>query len=154
MIEALKKVRQHLLTGVAYVIPLIACGGILIAAGIAGVPMTDSGPDFSGSPVLKLVLDIGSAAFALLLPVLAGYIAYAMAGRPGLVPGFVGGYLAGEVQAGFLGAILIGLSACWIVNATKRLPVPRLLQPIVPILIVPVVYSLQVGVLMLKFGKS
>lgn len=150
MIDALQKLRQHLLTGVSYAIPFIACGGILIACGIAFVPMTPTGPDFSGSPVMKLVLDIGSASFALLLPVLAGYIAYSMAGKPGLVPGFVGGHLAGEVNAGFLGALLIGLIAGWIVNRLKKLRIPSWLRPIMPILVIPIVSSLLVGVLMLK----
>ncbi len=150
MVESLKKLRQHLLTGVSYAIPFIACGGIMIACGIAFVPMTDSGPDFSNAPTMKLILDIGSASFFLLLPVLAGYIAYAMAGRPGLVPGFVGGYLAGEVGAGFLGALLIGLVAGWIVNGIKKVPVSKYLRPIMPILIVPIVSSTIVGVLMLK----
>jgi len=150
MADALKMLRQHLLTGVSYAIPFIACGGIMIACGIAFVPMTDSGPDFSNAPTMKLILDIGSASFFLLLPVLAGYIAYAMAGRPGLVPGFIGGYLAGEVGAGFLGALLIGLVAGWIVSGIKKVPVPKYIRPIMPILIVPIVSSTIVGVLMLK----
>ncbi|MFQ5410879.1 MAG: PTS fructose transporter subunit IIC [Phycisphaerae bacterium] len=150
MIEALKKLRQHLLTGVSYAIPFIACGGILIACGIAFVPMTDTGPDFSNAPAMKLILDIGSASFSLLLPVLAGYVAYALAGRPGLVPGFVGGYLAGEVKAGFLGALLIGLIAGWIVNGIKKIPVSKHLRPIMPILIIPILSTTLVGVLMLK----
>lgn len=150
MIEELKKVRRYLLTGVSYAIPFIACGGIMIAFGIAFVPMTDAGPDFSGSPTMKLILDVGSASFFLLLPVLAGYIAYAMAGKPGLVPGFVGGYLAGEVQAGFLGALLIGLIAGWIVNGIKKIPVSKYIRPIMPILIIPIISSTIVGVLMLK----
>src|SRR6185295_12753471 len=86
MFGALQKLRQHLLTGVSYAIPFIACGGIMIAFGIAFVPMTPTGPDFSHAPLLKLVLDIGAASFALLLPVLAGYIAYAIGGKPALVP--------------------------------------------------------------------
>ncbi len=150
MAEALKMLRQYLLTGVSYAIPFIACVGIMIACGIAFVPMTDSGPDFSNAPTMKLILDIGSASFFLLLPVLAGYIAYAMAGKPGLVPGFVGGYLAGEVGAGFLGALLIGLVAGWIVSGIKKVPVPKYIRPIMPILIVPIVSSTIVGVLMLK----
>ena len=150
MIDALRKLRQHLLTGVSYAIPFIACGGIMIACGIAFVPMTSTGPDFSNSPIMKLILDVGSASFFLLLPVLAGYIAYAMAGRPGLVPGFVGGYLAGEVGAGFLGALLIGLIAGWIVSVIKKVPVSKYIRPIMPILIIPIVSSLIVGVLMLK----
>jgi fructose-specific phosphotransferase system IIC component len=135
---------------VSYAIPFIACGGILIAFGIAFVPMTSAGPDFSNAPLLKLVLDVGSASFALLLPVLAGYIAYAIAGRPGLVPGFIGGWLSGEIKAGFLGALLIGLVAGWIVAAIKDVPVPKYVKPILPILILPIVSSLAVGVLMLK----
>ncbi len=150
MIEALQKLRQHLLTGVSFAIPFIACGGIMIAFGIAFVPMTPTGPDFSHAPVLKLVLDIGVASFALLLPVLAGYIAYAIGGKPALVPGFIGGYLAGQVQAGFLGALLIGLIAGWIVEAIKKIPVSRYVKPIMPILVIPIVSSLIVGVLMLK----
>ena len=63
MLESLQKLRQHLLTGVSYAIPFIACGGILIACAIAFAPMTASGPDFSNAPRLKLILDIGSAAF-------------------------------------------------------------------------------------------
>ena len=150
MIEALQKLRQHLLTGVSYAIPFIACGGIMIAFGIAFVPMTDHGPDFSNAPALELILKIGAASFALLLPVLAGYISYGIAGKPGLVPGFIGGYLAGDIKAGFLGALLIGLIAGWIVNLLKRLVVPKYIKPIMPILIVPIVSSTIVGVLMLK----
>jgi fructose-specific phosphotransferase system IIC component len=150
MIQALKKLRQHMLTGVSFAIPFIACGGILIACGIAFVPMTATGPDFSNAPVLKLVLDVGAASFAMLLPVLAGYIAYAIAGKPALVPGFVGGYLSGEIKAGFLGAILIGLVAGWIVELMKGVAVPKYMRPIMPILVIPIFSSLAVGVLMLK----
>jgi len=150
MIEALQKLRQYLLTGVSYAIPFIACGGIMIAFGIAFVPMTPTGPDFSHAPVLKLILDIGTASFSLLMPVLAGYISYAIAGRPGLVPGFIGGYLSAEIKAGFLGALLIGLIAGWIVNLIKKIPVSKYVKPIMPILIIPIVSSSIVGVLMLK----
>jgi len=150
MVEQLKKLRQHLLTGVSFAIPFIACGGIMIAFGIAFVPMTDQGPDFSHAPTLKLILDIGAAAFALLLPVLGGYISYSIAGKPGLVPGFIGGYLSGEIKAGFLGAILIGLIAGWIVEGIKRIPVSKYIKPIMPILIIPIVSSSVVGILMLK----
>lgn len=150
MIESLQKLRQNLLTGVSFAIPFIACGGIMIAFAIAFAPMTATGPDFSASPTLKLILDIGSASFSLLLPVLAGYIAYAIAGKPGLVPGFIGGYLSGEVKAGFLGALLIGLIAGWIVNLIKTVPTSRHLKPIMPILIIPIFSSTLVGVIMLK----
>lgn len=150
MFEKLRKLRQHLLTGVSYAIPFIACGGILIAIAIAFAPMTPTGPDFSNSPRLKLISDIGAASFSLMLSVLAGYIAYSIAGRPGLVPGFIGGYLSDQVKAGFLGAILVGLLAGYIVELIKKIPVSKYLRPIMPILIIPIVSSAAIGILMLK----
>ncbi|HEV2989700.1 MAG TPA: PTS fructose transporter subunit IIC [Candidatus Angelobacter sp.] len=150
MIEQLRKLRQHWLTGVSYAIPFIACGGILIAVSIAFAPMTPTGPDFSHSPALKLINDIGSAAFSLMLSVLAGYIAYSIAGRPGLVPGFIGGYLSGEIKAGYLGAILVGLLAGYIAELIKKIPVSKYLRPVMPILIIPIVSSFIVGIVMLK----
>src|SRR5260370_29637240 len=108
MLAPLKKLRQHLLPGVSYPIPFIACGGILIAAAIAFAPMTATGPDFGHAPILKLVFEIGTASFSLMLSVLAGYIAYSIAGRPGLVPGFIGGSLFRAAKTGFLGPILGG----------------------------------------------
>jgi fructose PTS system EIIBC or EIIC component len=149
MLEKLRKLRQHLLTGVSFAIPFIACGGIMIAFAIA-FAMTPSGPDFSHSPRLKLIFDIGSTAFSLMLPVLAGYIAYSIAGKPGLVPGFVGGYLSDQVKAGFLGALLIGLLAGYVVELIKRIPVSKYIRPIMPILVIPIFSSAVVGVVMLK----
>jgi PTS system fructose-specific IIC component len=142
--------KQYLLTGVSYVVPFIACGGILIASAIAFAPMTPAGPDFSQSPRLKLILDIGSAAFALALPVLAGFIAYGIANKPGLVPGMVGGYLAGNVNAGFLGALVAGLLAGHVVELIKKVPVHRLVRPVMPIIVIPILSGLIVGVVMLK----
>ena len=162
MLQSLRNLRQHLLSGVSFAIPFIACGGILIAAAIAFAPMTPAGPDFSRSPTLKLLLDVGVAAFTLMPSVLAGYIANSIAGKPGLVPGFVGAWLAthlGTVQtaggpqeasAGFLGAIFAGLLAGYIVQLIKSWKVPRWIRPIMPILIIPVFSSLAVGVVILK----
>src|SRR5690349_21820246 len=150
MIEFLKKLRQHLLTGVSFAIPFIASGGILIALAIAFAPMSATGPDFSHAPRLKLVLDIGTTSFTLMLPVLAGYIAYSIVGKPGLVPGFVGGYLSDQVKAGFLGAILAGLLAGYVVQLIKKLPVPKFVRPIMPILIIPILSAGFMGIVMLK----
>jgi len=150
MFDFLKKLRQHLLTGVSYAIPFIACGGILIATAIAFAPMTPAGPDFSQAPKLKLVLDVGTTSFALMLPVLAGYIAYSVAGKPGLVPGFVGGYLSGQVNAGFLGAILAGLLAGYVVQWIKKIPVSKHVRPVMPILIIPILSAGFIGIVMLK----
>ena len=168
MVEGLKKLRQHLLTGVSFAIPFIACGGILIALSLAFAPMTATGPNMDGiepawlRDMLKLTLTIGVASFGLMLPVLAGYIAYSIAGKPGLVAGMIGGYLSGhlrvpwadptkvsEVSAGFLGALVAGLIAGYIVQAMKRIPMNKFVKPIMPILIIPVVSSVAIGVLML-----
>jgi PTS system fructose-specific IIC component len=97
-----------------------------------------------------MILDIGDAAFKMALPVLAGFIAYGMAGKPGLVPGLIGGYLAGTTNAGFLGALLIGLVAGHVVNLLKKMPVHKYVRPIMPILIIPIVSGIVVGTIMLK----
>jgi len=146
----LSDVKKHLLSGVSYAIPFVACGGIMIAAAIALVPMTPAGPDFSHSPFLKMVLDIGTAAFSLLVPVLAGYIAFGIADRPGLVPGFVGGTIANQIGAGFLGGLAAGLLAGLVVHWIKKVRVPLYLRPIMPILVIPVVASFAVGAVMYK----
>jgi PTS system fructose-specific IIC component/fructose-specific PTS system IIC-like component len=150
MREHLQHVKQYLLCGVSHVIPFVACGGILLALSIALAPMRPGlGPDFSQAPFLQLLNQIGTAAFTLVVPVLAGYIAFGMADRPGLVPGFVGGFIANQVGAGFLGGIIAGLLAGTAVNLLKKLPVTRVLRPIMPILVIPVLSSLAVGLLML-----
>jgi PTS system fructose-specific IIC component len=142
--------KQYLLSGVSYAIPFVASGGILIAVSIAFAPMTPKGPDFSSAPFLKLINDIGSAAFAFLIPVLSGYIAFGIADRPGLVPGFVGGYIAGQVGAGFLGGLVSGLLAGFLVYWIKKIKPPRYLRPIMPILVIPVLSSLVVGFFMFQ----
>jgi len=146
----LSRARQYLLAGVSYAIPFVAAGGILIAAAIATVPMTATGPDFSNAPFQKTLLDIGSAAFSLLVPVLAGYIAFGMADRPGLAPGFVGGAIAAQVGAGFLGGIVAGLLAGFVVLGVRKLRVPSFLRPVMPILVIPVAGSVVVGFLMFR----
>jgi fructose PTS system EIIBC or EIIC component len=169
--EQLRQLRQHLLTGVSYAIPFIACGGILIALSLAFAPMTASGPDMDAidpawlQKTLKLTLNIGVTSFTLMLAVLAGYISYSVAGKPGLVAGMIGGWLAGhlgtvemvingktvtkDVSAGFLGALAAGLIAGYLVQAIKQIPTHKLVKPIMPILIIPVVSSVIVGALML-----
>ncbi len=151
MNKHLLKVKQYLLSGVSYAIPFVACGGILIAVAIALVPMGGNGPDFSRAPFLKMLLDIGSSAFSLLVPVLAGYIAFGMADRPGLVPGFVGGAIANQIGAGFLGGLVAGLLAGAVVMLIKKVKVPIYFRPVMPILVIPVVSALVVGFVMYRF---
>jgi PTS system fructose-specific IIC component len=151
MKQSFFKVKQYLLSGVSYAIPFVACGGILIAVAIAFAPMGPEGPDFSHSPFLKMILDIGSSAFSLLVPVLAGYIAFGMADRPALVPGFVGGAIANQIGAGFLGGLAAGLLAGAVVMLIKKMKVPIYFRPVMPILIIPVIASLAVGFVMFQF---
>jgi PTS system fructose-specific IIC component len=164
--EALQKHKQYLLTGVSHVIPFIACGGILIAAALAyafqfNLVNEHGGPDVSKAPwVVQNMFMIGVKAFELFPAVLAGFIAFGMAGRPGLVPGFVGGFIAGMPQvvgdksasAGFLGALLIGLVAGHVVNFFKKITVPKILRPVMPIIIIPIGSAVPVGLLMLTLN--
>jgi PTS system fructose-specific IIC component len=164
--EALQKHKQYLLTGVSHVIPFIACGGILIAAALTyafqfNLVNEHGGPDVSQAPwVVQNIFTIGVKAFELFPAVLAGFIAFGMAGRPGLVPGFVGGFIAGMPQvvgdksasAGFLGALLIGLVAGHVVNFFKKITVPKILRPVMPIIIIPIGSAVPVGLLMLTLN--
>lgn len=158
MTEWLKKLRMHLLTGVSYAIPFVACGGILIAFALAFSPAGEGkGPDPTGYPVLEFMLKIGVAAFGLMLPIIAMYIAYSIAGKPGLVAGGVGGYLCNNINldstgdpisVGFLGALLAGLLAGYTVYWLKKIPTHKFIRPIMPIIVIPIVSSLTVGAVM------
>jgi PTS system fructose-specific IIC component len=167
MTNWLIKLRQHLLTGVSYAIPFVACGGILIAMALAFAPVSieGHGPDPSHSPYLRFLLSVGVTSFNLLLPILSMYIAYSIAGKPGLVAGAVGGYLCndlngpvagaqlvdasrGAIPVGFLGALISGLLAGYVVNLIKAVPTHKLVKPIMPILIIPIVSSLIVAAAM------
>lgn len=165
MTSTLQNLRQHLLTGVSYTIPFVACGGILIAAALGFAPKgANQAPDPSSVPALQFMLAVGVAAFKLMLPILAAYISFSIAGKPGLVAGAVGGYLmdnltaggfntqylddpAKGLSAGFLGALVIGLVAGYVVAFLKKLPVGKYVKPIMPILIIPVFSTLIVGML-------
>ncbi len=146
----LQRLKQALLCGVSHVIPFVACGGILIALAVGFAPMRPGlGPDFSQAPTLRLLHTIGEATFALVGPVLSGYIAFGLADRPGLVPGFVGGAIAHALGAGFLGSIVSGFLAGLLVQQLKRLPLHRLARPVMPILVLPVLSSIVVGGLLI-----
>ncbi|MFT3685698.1 MAG: PTS fructose transporter subunit IIC [Phycisphaerales bacterium] len=162
-----QKLRQHLLTGVSFAIPFVACGGILIAAALAFAPIGKNGPDPSGMPIAMFMLKIGALSFKLMLAILGAYIAYSIAGKPGLVAGAIGGFLCNDlnvlmffpdatkqpVSAGFLGAIVAGLIAGYVVQALKQIPTHKFIKPIMPILIMPIISSLVVGaVMMLVIG--
>ncbi|OCC11005.1 fructose-specific PTS transporter subunit EIIC [Streptomyces sp. PTY087I2] len=150
------RLRTYLMSGVSYMVPFVAAGGLLIALSFAigGYEIASAksvadhfvwGETDSWAALLN---QIGSAAFAFLVPVLAGYIAYGMADRPALVPGFVGGSIALTVNAGFLGGLVAGLLAGAVVMAIQRVPVHATLRGIMPVLVIPLIASAVVGFLM------
>ncbi|WIX99554.1 fructose-specific PTS transporter subunit EIIC [Amycolatopsis mongoliensis] len=150
------RIRQWLMTGVSYLIPFVAAGGLLIALSFAlgGYKIVDAPKvteHFDAGSVAgwaALMFQIGSAAFDFLVPVLAGFIAFAMADRPAIAPGFVGGAIAVTVGAGFLGGLVAGLLAGGVVLALKRIQVPKAMRGIMPVVVYPLLGSIVVGVLM------
>ncbi|MEV8479771.1 fructose-specific PTS transporter subunit EIIC [Streptomyces sp. NPDC051173] len=156
------RLRTWLMTGVSYMVPFVAAGGLLIALAFAiGGYQIDKAPSVAAhfawtesASWAALFFQTGGAAFAFLVPVLAGYIAYGMADRPGLVPGFVGGSIALTVNAGFLGGLIAGLLAGGAVLAVQRVGVPPVLRGIMPVVVIPLISSAVVGFLMfLVVGK-
>ncbi|AZM53782.1 PTS lactose transporter subunit IIC [Streptomyces sp. WAC 01529] len=156
------KLRKWLMSGVSYMVPFVAAGGLLIALGFAiGGWKIDKAPSVAEHFIwtdhtswAALLFQIGGLAFAFLVPVLAGYIAYGMADRPGLVPGFVGGSVAVTINAGFLGGLAAGLIAGAVVLGVQRVRIPAVLRGIMPVVVIPLISSAVVGFLMfLVVGK-
>lgn len=156
------KLRKWLMSGVSYMVPFVAAGGLLIALGFAiGGYDIDKAPSVAeyfawgqADSWAALMFQIGGLAFSFLVPVLAGYIAYGMADRPGLVPGFVGGSIALTINAGFLGGLAAGLIAGGTVLAIQKVKVPAALRGIMPVVVIPLLASIVVGFLMfLVIGK-
>ncbi|MEU3413409.1 fructose-specific PTS transporter subunit EIIC [Streptomyces sp. NPDC006658] len=151
------KLRTWLMTGISYMVPFVAAGGLLIALGFAiGGWQIDKAPSVTDHFAWTqadswgaLLFQIGGVAFKFLIPVLAGYIAYGMADRPGLVPGFVGGAIALDINAGFLGGLAAGLVAGGVVMAIQRVRIPPVLRGIMPVVVIPLLSSALTGFLML-----
>ncbi|CAL9535891.1 PTS fructose transporter subunit IIABC [Streptomyces sp. enrichment culture] len=150
------RLRTWLMSGVSYMVPFVAAGGLLIALGFAiGGYEINKAPSVMDHFVWTqadswgaLLFQIGGVAFNFLVPVLAGYIAYGMADRPGLVPGFVGGAISLTISAGFLGGLAAGLIAGGVVLAIQRVRIPAALRGIMPVVVIPLISSAVVGFLM------
>lgn len=150
------RLRKWLMSGVSYMVPFVAAGGLLIAVGFAiGGYRINKAPSVMDHFVWTqadswgaLLFQIGGVAFNFLIPVLAGYIAYGMADRPGLVPGFVGGSIALTINAGFLGGLVAGLLAGGVVMAIQRVRIAPALRGIMPVVVIPLISSAVVGFLM------
>lgn len=165
-----QKLKKALLTGVSYMIPFVAGGGLLIALGFlmggylitqfADVIVVDNSifnlpteyPENAWGPLgayLGAVLfKIGALSLGFLVPALAGYIAYGIADRPGIAPGFVAGAVAGFMGAGFLGGIVGGLLAGYIAHSIGQIQVARWLRGLMPVVIIPLLASLVASGLM------
>lgn len=142
-----KGVYKHLMTGVSHMIPFVVAGGILIALGFAlgGIYVYNC-----PGTIAESLFSTGKAAFGFMLPILAGYIAYSIGDRPGLVPGFVGGAFAGTIGAGFLGALAAGFIAGYVVVAIKKfIKLPKTLDGLMPVLIIPVLGTAIVALIMI-----
>ena len=164
-----RKVYKHLMNGVSHMLPFVVGGGVLIAIGfLIDTFAGNAGTDSFGftNPVASVIFWIGKAAFAFMLPILAGYISMSIADRPGLLPGIVGGYLAttgatlasptGDDTAvsGFLGALFAGFVAGLLVNLIKKAFgwLPKSMDGIKPVFIFPLFGTLLIGVFMLAIN--
>lgn len=154
-----QKLKKALLTGVSYMIPFVAGGGLLIALGflLAGFDIalgTKANDILANNTLLNLpdgnlalylgtvFFKIGALSMGFLVPALAGYIAYAIADRPGIAPGFVAGAVSGFMGAGFLGGIVGGLLAGYIAHLIGTWSVPRWLRGLMPVVIIPLLASI------------
>ncbi|MGM3189418.1 PTS fructose transporter subunit IIBC [Dickeya dadantii subsp. dieffenbachiae] len=138
---------RHLLTGVSYMLPMVVAGGLCIALSfVFGITAFKE----EGTLAAALMKIGGGSAFALMVPVLAGYIAFSIADRPGLTPGLVGGMLAVSTGAGFLGGIIAGFLAGYLARAiSNHVTLPQSMSALKPILIIPLVATLITGLIMI-----
>ncbi len=137
---------KHLMTGVSFMLPFVVAGGLLVALAFAfgGIYAFDDA--HKGTFAGALFQIGGRAALALMVPALAGYIAYSIADRPGIAPGMIGGMIAGQLNAGFLGGIVAGYFVAWL---NSNLKLPRTLEGLKPVLILPVAGALVTGLFMI-----
>lgn len=146
---------RHLMNGVSYMIPFIVVGGLLIALSLTiGGEQTPEGIVIPEDSIWSKIEAIGAASFSFMVPILAGYIAYSIADRPGLAPGMIGGYIAvngsfygTEADAGFIGGIIAGFLAGYVVLGLRKIKVPESVQPVMPIIFIPIIGTLIVSLL-------
>lgn len=142
-----KGIYRHLLTGVSFMLPMVVAGGLITALSFTfGITAFEQ----EGTLAAALMQIGGGTALALMVPILAGYIAYSIADRPGIAPGMIGGMLASTIEAGFIGGILAGFLAGYTALAVARwVRLPSSVESLKPILIIPLVASLVTGLVMI-----
>lgn len=151
--QAKSDLYRFLMNGVSHMIPFVVTGGLLIALSLAiGGQPTESGMAIPPGSLWNQILDVGVVAFTLMIPILAGYIAYAIADRPALAPGLIGGWIANngsfygaEAGTGFIGAIIAGLLVGYFVKYVTSINYHNFIQPLVPIMIAPITGSLFIA---------
>ncbi|WP_405702590.1 fructose-specific PTS transporter subunit EIIC [Streptomyces sp. NBC_00069] len=144
---------KALMNGVSYMIPFVVVGGLLIAVSLAlGGHATSEGYVIPEGTFWAHVNAIGGIGFQLMIPILSGYIAYAIGDRPALVPGMIGGFIANtgslydsKAGAGFIGAIVTGFLAGHLVLWIKKVKVPKAVRPVMPIIVIPIVATTTLG---------
>lgn len=146
---------RHLMTGVSFMLPFVVAGGLLIALAFAIGGIHAADPAQAGTLAGQLFTIGSKGAFALIVPALAGYIAFSIADRPGIAPGMVGGMMANQLGAGFLGGIVAGFVAGYAVSfLTRSIRLPRTLEGLKPVLILPLLGTLVTGLLMVAVLAS
>ncbi|MGF1690829.1 PTS fructose transporter subunit IIABC [Photobacterium kagoshimensis] len=151
--EARSDLYRYLMNGVSHMIPFVVTGGLLIALALAiGGEPSEAGMAIPAGSMWNQILDVGVVAFTLMIPILAGYIAYAIADRPALAPGLIGGWIANngsfygaEAGTGFIGAIVAGLLVGYFVKFIVSINYHKFIQPLVPIMIAPITGSLFIA---------
>ncbi|MFF1408345.1 fructose-specific PTS transporter subunit EIIC [Streptomyces sp. NPDC058289] len=146
---------KALMNGVSHMIPFVVVGGLLLAISLSlgGHADAKGGLVIPDGTFWFYVNKLGVTGFSLMLPIFSGYIAYALGDRPALVPGMIGGFLAADAvhiygadaNAGFLGAIATGFLAGYLVVWIKKVKVPKVIQPIMPIIVIPIVSTVALG---------
>lgn len=138
---------RHLLTGVSYMLPMVVAGGLCIALSFMFGIEAFKQPGTLANALMQIG---GQSALALMVPVLAGYIAFSIADRPGLAPGLIGGMLAVSTSAGFMGGIIAGFLAGYVAKfMSRQLKLPSSMEALKPILIIPLIASLVTGLVMI-----
>ncbi len=153
--SGVQMIYQHLMNGVSFMVPFIVVGGLLMAIALTlGGKATPEGLVIPEDSFWKSIENIGNLAFSFMVPILAGYIAVSIADKPGLVPGMIGGAIAADgsfygsdAGAGFLGGIVAGFIAGYIAKWIKNIKIPKAMAPIMPIIIIPIISSLIVGLI-------
>ena len=146
--EELANTKKALMTGVGYMIPFVVLGGILIALTIAFSGITPEKGAVITNPILSRLNAIGALSMGYMIPILAAFIAFGLADRGGIMPGFIGGAIATQAGTGFIGGLVAGLLAGYVVNLIKKIPLPISLKALMPIFIIPLLGGLTVALIM------